>query len=63
MTIFLNGKQKRVRGEPMIDGLPVEEFIRRNSNSLWLHEHEMWEDIEPERSYGEDSSWDDGELS
>jgi len=51
VTIFLNAKQKRVHREPMIDGLPVEEFIRRNSNSLWLHEHEMWEYIEPERSY------------
>lgn len=45
-TIFINGKQKRVRREPMIDGLPVDEFIRRNADPIWLHQNEMWEDID-----------------
>lgn len=45
MTIFLHGKQKRVKRPPTIEGLDVEEFIRRNADSLWLHQNEMWEDI------------------
>jgi hypothetical protein len=43
MTICINGKQKRVPQQPMIEGMPVDEFIRRNADSLWLHQNEMWE--------------------
>jgi len=43
MIIFINGEQKRVRREPMIDGLPLDEFIRRNADPIWLHQNEMWE--------------------
>jgi hypothetical protein len=43
MTIFMNGKQKRVRRPPTIDGMDVEEFIRRNADPIWLHQNEMWE--------------------
>ncbi len=43
MTIFVHGKQKRVRRPPTIEGLPVDEFIRRNADPLWLHQNEMWE--------------------
>jgi hypothetical protein len=32
----------------MIDGIPVDEFIARNADPLWLHQNEMWEYIEPE---------------
>jgi hypothetical protein len=32
MTIFDNGKQKRVRRPATIEGLPVDEFIRRNAD-------------------------------
>jgi len=46
MTIFIRGKMKRVRRPPTIEGLPVEEFIRRNADPLWLHQNEMWEYIE-----------------
>ena len=28
MLIFINGKQKRIKRPPTIDGLPVDEFIR-----------------------------------
>ena len=28
MTIFINGKQKRVRRPQLIEGLPVDEFMR-----------------------------------
>jgi hypothetical protein len=39
MIIFIRGKQVRVRREPTIDGLEVDEFIRRNADPIWLHEH------------------------
>ena len=43
MTVFINGKQKRVPRPPLVDGLPVEEFLARNADPLWLHENERWE--------------------
>ena len=43
MTIFINGKQKRVPRPPTIDGLPVDEFIARNADPMWLHQNELWE--------------------
>lgn len=43
MTIFIHGKQKRVRRPPTIDGMEVDEFIRRNADPIWLHQNEMWE--------------------
>ena len=43
MTIFINGKQKRVRRPQLIEGLPVDEFIARNADPIWLHQNEMWE--------------------
>ena len=43
MTIFINGKQKRVKRPPTIDGIDVDEFIRRNADPVWLHQNEMWE--------------------
>ena len=41
--IFINGKQKLVRRPPTIEGMPVDEFIRRNADPIWLHQNEMWE--------------------
>ena len=43
MTIFINGKQKRVKRPPTINGMDVDEFIRRNADPIWLHQNEMWE--------------------
>jgi hypothetical protein len=43
MIVFINGKQKRVPREPTIDGLPVDEFIARNADPIWLHEMGLWE--------------------
>ena len=43
--IFINGKQVRVKREPTIDGMPVEEFIRENADPIWLQQNEMWEDM------------------
>jgi hypothetical protein len=46
MTIFVNGKQKRVRRPPTIDGIPVDEFIRQNADPIWLLQNEMYELLE-----------------
>jgi hypothetical protein len=43
MTIFLNGKQKRVPRPQLIDGLTVDEFMARNADPIWLHQNELWE--------------------
>ena len=45
MTIFVNGKQKRVKREPTVDGIPVDEFIRRNADPIWLLQNEMYEEL------------------
>lgn len=43
MTIFLNGKQKRVLRPVRVDGLDREEFILRNADPIWLHQIELRE--------------------
>ena len=43
MTIFIHGKMKRVRRPPTIDGIPVDEFIRRDADPIWLHQNGLWE--------------------
>jgi hypothetical protein len=43
MTIFVHGKQKRVKRPETIDGMDVDEFIRMNADPIWLHQNEMWE--------------------
>ncbi len=43
MTVFIKGKQKRVKRPPTIDGMDVDQFIRNNADSIWLHRNEMWE--------------------
>jgi len=46
MIIFINGKQKRVRRPPTIDGMDVETFIRQNADDIWLHQNERWDILE-----------------
>ena len=46
MSIFVNGKQKRIKSPSTIDGLDFDEFIRRNADPIWLHQNEMWEYFE-----------------
>ena len=50
MFIFINGKQKRVKRPPTIDGMDVDEFIRRNADPIWLHQNEMWEYMDEVRN-------------
>jgi len=45
MTIFINGKQKRVKREPTVDGIPVDDFIRMNADPVWLLQNEMYEEL------------------
>lgn len=46
MTVFIRGKQKRIRRPPTIDGVAAGEFIRKNADDLWYHQNEMWDQIE-----------------
>ena len=52
--IFINGKQKRVRRPQVIEGMPADEFIRKNADPIWLQQNEMWEYIvdEPDECGG-----------
>jgi uncharacterized protein YnzC (UPF0291/DUF896 family) len=43
ITTFIHGKQKHVNRPPTVEGLDVDEFIRRNADPIWLHQNEMWE--------------------
>ncbi len=43
MTVFNNGKQKRVKRPKTVDGIGVDEFIKNNADPIWLHQNEMWE--------------------
>ncbi|HVX13656.1 MAG TPA: hypothetical protein VHC22_20905 [Pirellulales bacterium] len=52
MTIFINGKQRRVPRPLLIDGLPVEEFIARNADPIWLHQNEPWEMLPDDGHHG-----------
>jgi len=52
MTIFVNGRQKRIKRPPTVDGMDVNEFIRANADPIWLHQNELWEymDVEEEEN-------------
>jgi hypothetical protein len=43
ITIFVGGKQKRVKRPPTVNGMDMYEFIRRNADPIWLQQNEMWE--------------------
>ena len=51
MTIFLNGKQKRVPRPQLIDGLTVDEFIARNADPIYLHQNGLWEYMTPDDQF------------
>ena len=46
--VFMNGKQVRVKRPSLIEGIPVDDFIRQNADPIWLHQNEMWEFIDDE---------------
>lgn len=43
LTIFTNGKQKRVKRPSTIDGMDADKFIRRNADPIWVHQNETWD--------------------
>ena len=45
MTIFVNGKQKRIKRPPTVDGVPVDEFLRNSADPIWLLQNEMYEEL------------------
>lgn len=49
MIIFINGKQKRVKRPPTIEGMDVDDYIRANADPIWLHQNEMWELLEDDK--------------
>jgi hypothetical protein len=64
MWVFMNGKQVRVKRPETIDGMDVDEFIRRNADPIWLHLNEMWEymDRRGDERRGEDE-WPEPEQT
>ena len=43
--VFMSGKQVQIRKPPMIDGIPVDEYIERNADPIWLQQNGMHEQI------------------
>lgn len=41
--IFINGRQKRVRRDDLVEGFPPEEFRRLSADPIWLHHNGLWE--------------------
>jgi hypothetical protein len=42
-TVFLNGKQVRVKRPPTIDGMPVDDWLNQNADPIFLHQSERWD--------------------
>lgn len=40
-TVFVNGKQKRVRRAAHVEGVPLEELLK-GADPIFLHQAEMW---------------------
>jgi hypothetical protein len=49
--IFINGKQKRIKREPSLDGMSAEQFIRQYADPITLHHNEMWDESLPLRPF------------
>ena len=43
-------KQDRHEDPLLVEGIPVDEFVRNNADPIWLHQHEMWELMEEDVS-------------
>ena len=58
MTVFINGKQKRMPRPQLVEGMPVDEFIAQNADPIWLHQNEMWEliPVEPAPPWATESN-------
>ena len=56
MWVFMNGKQVRIKRSPTIDGMDIEDYVRQNSDPIWLHQNEMWEHMESEECDNDDAN-------
>lgn len=61
--IFINGNQVKVKKEPEIDGVPVDDFIKANADPIWLHQNELWHLIDTEQNIKEESLEQDEDES
>ena len=43
MTIFINGKQKRVKRPQTIANMAIDEYIVLNADPIWLMQNEEWD--------------------
>ena len=46
-----------------MDGIPVDEFIARNADPIWLHQNELWELIPVEEPIFEPDPDTDSETT
>ena len=49
MTVFIQGKQVRIKRPLTIEGIDVDEFIRRNADPIWLHQAGLWEYMDQDK--------------
>ena len=59
VTVFMNGKQVRIKRPMLIEGLPIDEFIAQNGAPIFFHENEMWECIDDWPEISEDMAQHD----
>ncbi len=45
-TVFMSGKQVRVKRQKLLDRIPADEFINQNADAIWLHQNGMWDQID-----------------
>ncbi|MDA7747327.1 hypothetical protein N8878_08375 [Psychromonas sp.] len=45
-TVFMSGKQVRVKRQKLLDGIAADEFINQNADAFWLHQNGMWDQID-----------------
>ncbi|MEX2578998.1 MAG: DEAD/DEAH box helicase family protein [Verrucomicrobiales bacterium] len=51
-TVFVGGKQKRIR-EELVEGVPVEDFLRDNADEVFLQQSGMLEEWHPQQNSSE----------
>lgn len=42
-TVFIDGRQRRVRRPLLVDGMTVDETSAANADPIWLHQEGLWE--------------------
>jgi 16S rRNA U516 pseudouridylate synthase RsuA-like enzyme len=55
-TVFVNGRMKRVRKRPTVQGMALNEFLRTHADPVFLHQEGLWEYIELRESEDETQS-------